>query len=85
MPHRNHGEPYVPLRIVASLAQPLIIEEHYTDTGGVSDHVFGLCHLFGFRFAPRMRDIKERKLYLLRLVIQAAHGGVGSDRSKCGF
>ena len=43
----------------------LAIEEHYTDTGGVTDHVFGLCHLFGFRFAPRMRDIKERKLYLL--------------------
>jgi TnpA family transposase len=43
----------------------LAIEEHYTDTGGVSDHVFGLCHLFGFRFAPRVRDIKERKLYLL--------------------
>ena len=43
----------------------LAIEEHYTDTGGVSYHVFGLCHLFGFRFAPRMRDIKERKLYLL--------------------
>src|SRR5277367_4220590 len=43
----------------------LAIEEHYTDTGGVSDHVFGLCHLFGFRFAPRIRDIKERKLYLL--------------------
>src|SRR3984893_19003788 len=41
------------------------IEEHYTDTGGVTDHVFGLCHLFGFRFAPRIRDIKERKLYLL--------------------
>jgi TnpA family transposase len=43
----------------------LEIEEHYTDTGGVTDHVFGLCHLFGFRFAPRIRDIKERKLYLL--------------------
>jgi TnpA family transposase len=43
----------------------LRIEEHYTDTGGVTDHVFGLCHLFGFRFAPRIRDIKERKLYLL--------------------
>ena len=27
--------------------------------------MFGLCHLFGFRFAPRIRDIKERKLYLL--------------------
>jgi Tn3 transposase DDE domain len=23
----------------------LAIEEHYTDTGGVTDHVFGLCHL----------------------------------------
>jgi TnpA family transposase len=43
----------------------LRIDEHYTDTGGATDHVFGLCHLFGFRFAPRIRDIKERKLYLL--------------------
>lgn len=42
----------------------LRIEEHYTDTGGASDHVFGLCHLLGFRFAPRLRDIKDRKLYL---------------------
>lgn len=43
----------------------LRIEEHYTDTGGATDHVFGLCHLFGFRFAPRIRDLKERKIYLL--------------------
>ena len=42
----------------------LRVEEHYTDTGGATDHVFGLCHLFGFRFAPRLRDIKDRKLYL---------------------
>jgi TnpA family transposase len=27
--------------------------EHYTDTAGAIDHVFGLCHLLGFRFAPR--------------------------------
>lgn len=40
------------------------IEEHYTDTGGVTDHVFGLCHLFGFRFAPRIRDLRDRRLYL---------------------
>jgi hypothetical protein len=26
--------------------------------------VFGLCHLFGFRFAPRIRDLKDRRLYL---------------------
>lgn len=43
----------------------LAIEEHYTDTGGASDHVFGLCALLGFRFAPRIRDLKDRRLYLL--------------------
>ena len=37
----------------------LTIEEHYTDTGGASDHVFGLMPFFGYRFAPRLRDIKE--------------------------
>ncbi len=42
----------------------LQIEEHYTDTGGATDHVFALCHLFGFRFAPRLRDIKDRRMYL---------------------
>ena len=42
----------------------LAVEEHYTDTGGVTDHVFGLCHLLGFRFAPRIRDLKDRRLYL---------------------
>lgn len=39
--------------------------EHYTGTGGATDHVFGLCTLLGFRFAPRLRDIKDRRLYLL--------------------
>ena len=43
----------------------LSIEEHYTDTGGASDHVFGLMPFFGYRFAPRLRDIKERRLHLL--------------------
>jgi TnpA family transposase len=42
----------------------LQIEEHYTDTGGATDHVFGLCHLFGFRFAPRILDLKDRRLYV---------------------
>jgi len=42
----------------------LSIEEHYTDTGGASDHVFGLMPFFGYRFAPRLRDIKERRLHL---------------------
>lgn len=42
----------------------LSIEEHAVDTGGVSDHVFGLLPFFGYRFAPRMRDLKERRLHL---------------------
>lgn len=28
-----------------------------------TDQVFGLCHLLGFRFAPRLRDLGDRKLY----------------------
>jgi TnpA family transposase len=43
----------------------LAIEEHATDTGGASDHVFGLMPFFGYRFAPRLRDLKERRLHLL--------------------
>jgi TnpA family transposase len=27
--------------------------------------VFGLCHLLGFRFAPRLRDLSERRLYIV--------------------
>src|SRR2546430_10874865 len=42
----------------------LTIREHYTDTGGTADHVFGLCHLLGFRFAPRIRDLSDRRLYI---------------------
>jgi hypothetical protein len=41
------------------------IREHYTDMAGAIDHVFGLCHLLGFRFAPRIRDLADRKLYVL--------------------
>jgi hypothetical protein len=35
----------------------LRIEEHYTDTASFTDHVFALCHLLGFRFAPRLHDL----------------------------
>lgn len=42
----------------------LRIEEHYTDTNGFTDHVFGLMHLLGFRFAPGIRDLGETKLYI---------------------
>src|SRR3954462_3140520 len=41
----------------------LPIEEHYTDTSGYTDHIFALCHLLGFRFAPRIRDLADHRLF----------------------
>ena len=40
--------------------------EHYADTKGYTDALFGLCHLLGFRFAPRLRDLSERRLFRMR-------------------
>lgn len=42
----------------------LRIEEHHTDTAGFTDHVFALSHLLGFRFAPRIRDLADKRLYI---------------------
>lgn len=41
----------------------LEIEEHFTDTGGASDHVFALFTLIEKRFAPRLRNLKDRKFH----------------------
>jgi TnpA family transposase len=49
---------------IATQATDLRIEEHYTDTAGFTDHVFALCHLLGFRFAPRIRDLADKRLYV---------------------
>lgn len=40
------------------------LREHHTDTGGFTDHVFALCALLGFRFAPRIRDLPDKRLYV---------------------
>ncbi|WP_142627800.1 Tn3 family transposase, partial [Rhizobium sp. P007] len=39
------------------------IQEHFTDTGGASDHIFGLFALIGKRFSPRLRNLKDRKFH----------------------
>ncbi len=31
------------------------------DTTGYTDQVFGLSHILGFRFAPRLRDLADSK------------------------
>ena len=47
----------------------LVIDEHYTDTGGFSDHLFAVCRLLGFRYVPRIRDLKKKRLYTIPGVI----------------
>jgi TnpA family transposase len=42
----------------------LRIEEHYTDTAGFTDHLFAVMPLLSYRFAPRIRDLSETKLYV---------------------
>lgn len=41
----------------------LKIREHTTDTHGYTEIVFALCHLLGFYFMPRIKDIKDQQLY----------------------
>lgn len=43
----------------------LNIEEHFTDTAGYTDQIYGLTHLLGFKFAPRIRDLSDSKLFTL--------------------
>lgn len=41
----------------------LPIREHTTDTAGATEIIFALFDLLGFRFAPRLRDLSERRLF----------------------
>jgi len=61
-PH-DHQAPYAVDGLVAHRAD-MPIREHYTDTGGVSDIAFAMLHLMGYGYAPRMRDIRKRKLHI---------------------
>lgn len=38
--------------------------EHYTDTHGFTEQLFGLCYLVGYSFMPRRKDLKDQ-LYRL--------------------
>lgn len=41
----------------------LQITKHTTDTHGYTEIIFALCHLLGYYFMPRIRDIKDQQLY----------------------
>lgn len=39
--------------------------EHYTDTHGYTEHLFGLCYLLGYSFMPRLKDLPDQQLYTI--------------------
>ncbi len=39
--------------------------EHYTDTHGAIEQLFGLCYLLGISFMPRLRDPADQQLWKL--------------------
>jgi TnpA family transposase len=40
------------------------IREHFTDTGGFTDHLFAVADILGFVFAPRIRNLQDKRLYV---------------------
>jgi TnpA family transposase len=71
----THEAPYV-LDGLLHHGTSLPIAEHYTDTGGATDHVFALCSLLGFRFCPRLRDFHDRRL--VSIAAPSAYPGLAS-------
>lgn len=56
---------------------------HSTDTHGFSEIVFGVAHLLGYTFAPRIKNFKKSVLYspLARNVYQAQGFSIFPDRT----
>ncbi|MCA3585116.1 MAG: Tn3 family transposase [Methylocystis sp.] len=69
-----HEAPYV-LDGLLHHGTTLSVREHYTDTGGATDHVFALCALLGLHFCPRLRDFPDRRLS--PIAAAAAYPGLG--------
>jgi TnpA family transposase len=54
----------------------LRLREHYTDTHGFTEHIFGLCYLLGYTFMPRLRDLADQHLYKMNRT--AEYGSLNS-------
>ena len=57
------SEPLHVLDALISHESEMPTGRHQTGGGGDSDHVFALCSLLGFQFAPRIPDLMHRRLY----------------------
>ena len=62
IPATAHEAPFILDGLLGSKAGREV-REHYADTGGFTDHVFGLSALLGIAFAPRIRDLPSKRLY----------------------
>ena len=68
----QYGTKFVPVTIrdstyvldeICNNETELPIREHTTDTAGATEIIFALFDLLGFRFAPRLRDLNDRRLF----------------------
>ncbi|GGJ59213.1 hypothetical protein GCM10008938_51630 [Deinococcus roseus] len=56
----------------------LRIEEHTTDTHGFTDAVFAITHLLGFRFTPRIKGMRDHKIFTPeKMTFTSLQGTVG--------
>ena len=62
IPATAHEAPYI-LDGLLSNNTGRRVREQYADTGGFTDHVFAMCAILGFSFAPRIRDLPSKRLY----------------------
>jgi len=54
-------------------------KDHTTDTHGYTEIIFALCHLLGFYFMPRIRDLNKQQLYKIN---KDGHPGIFSPLLK---
>ena len=55
----------------------LRIEQHFVDTAGFTELGMSLCHLLGFRLAPRIKDLGRQRLWLPKGVSKKDFGELG--------
>ena len=61
--------------VIDGLMQNEVVKSdiHSTDTHGYTEAIFGLTHLLGFSFAPRIKGVGKQTLYIFRPKDQAGH------------
>jgi TnpA family transposase len=60
----------------------LRISEHYTDTAGATDHVFGLCHLLGYRFRTQDQGSEGSQALYDREALRLAAARAAGQRHR---